>query len=107
MKNNDKLKWVTKYLESNTSLYSFAKANGLNYHSLKNWISKYEAYKDAWQAAEIVDDEIVDSELKPISKDIVAADPETIKSNIIIKFKTVGFMREDIFQMSLRFIIAK
>ena len=95
MQNNDKLKWVTKYLESNTSLYSFAKANGLNYHSLKNWISKYEANKDAWQAAEIVDDEIVESEIKPISKDIVASEPETIKSNIIIKFKNYEITCDD------------
>ena len=64
MQNNDKLKWVRKYLESNTSLCSFTKANGLNYHSLKNWISKYEANKDTWQAAEIVNDEIVESILK-------------------------------------------
>ena len=67
----------------------------MNYGSLKKWIAQYEANKDAWQMAEIVDDEIVESELKPISKDIVSTESEIINSNIIIKFKDYEITCDD------------
>ena len=63
-----KLGIIKSFLESNLSMTQFCNVNGVNYYTLRAWISWYNEKKDAWQVAITNEGQIVE-EIKPSFKE--------------------------------------
>lgn len=64
----EKLRYITEYLDSNLSITQFCNVNKIHYQTLQNWLNWYNEKKEAWQSSEISDDDLV-NEVAPVFKE--------------------------------------